>query len=201
MEEDAEIKELLADVEKPLDYGPSILPHVAVAFNTTMTRQISKETSDKIKQSIKIPENCQSMGVPKMNIEIWQNLTAKSRLTDIKYQNIQQSLSSGVATLAMISNEIALRAADLPKDFVTTILKLAMDGANLLGSQSQDITKKRRLEVKPALSPEYAGICNAQVFLLTWSCWSNLFFDKLYTHRKNSLFFRFRSRNFYSGPI
>jgi len=40
------------------------------------------------------------------------------------------------------------------------LLKLSMEGATLLGCLSQEISKKRRLSIKPILSNEVAGICS-----------------------------------------
>ncbi|CAL8149167.1 unnamed protein product [Orchesella dallaii] len=62
-----EIANVLVDIEQPEDYGSPVRGHIAEAYVKTVTRPLSKETSDKLKHQIKIPENCKQFRVPRMN--------------------------------------------------------------------------------------------------------------------------------------
>lgn len=138
---------------------------MADAFNKTGTRKLSKETEDKLKQNIKVPDNCRSFKVPKVNPEIWQNLKTRPRVADLKLQQIQAGLSISLTVLASLSDKIAKAAASklVPKEVASDLLKAGLDGANLIGHQMQEITSRRRQEIKPYLNPDYAGICSAQL--------------------------------------
>ncbi|CAL8080391.1 unnamed protein product [Orchesella dallaii] len=163
LEDDPEILKALEDVEQCDDFGPSIVSHVAEAFTKTATRLLSKETAENIKKGIKIPENCKVFRVPKVNPEIWQNLRTRARISDIKLQQVQYSLSASLTTIALMSDEIAKSSRQMPKDIVTKLLKMGMDGANLIGSQMQDLSYRRRQELKPFVNPEYSGMCGAKI--------------------------------------
>jgi hypothetical protein len=157
------LAEILQDNESNVEYGPELLPQIAEGFSKTVLRPLTKETATKLKDQLKIPENCKGFVVPKMNPEIWSNLPTGSRVVDMHQQQIQQSLSCGLITIANIANEVAKRSNDIPQDFKKTILKLAIDGANLLGDQLQSTNMKRRSEVKKLINPEYNAICTKQV--------------------------------------
>lgn len=160
---DAELAEALADVEKCQDFGPEVTSFISEAYKKTVERPISKETMERMKNDHKIPSNCKFFQVPKLNPEIWQNLTTKGRLSDLKIQQIQNTLSLNLTFLVEITQEITRNAAKIPRDISTKLLKLALDSANVAGTQMQELNKKRRLEVKPFLSQEYQGICTAKL--------------------------------------
>lgn len=158
-----EIEEALADVEETNDFGPDIQQGIATAFNKTVMRPLSKETKGTLKKRVLIPANCKIMMPPKVNQEIWSMLPTKSRLIDLNYHQVQTTLATGVATLAIMSDEIAKLSAGLPKETMHQLLKAAMDTANLLGTQMQDLNQKRKQAIKPYITADYAGICSMDV--------------------------------------
>lgn len=172
--EDPELLELLEDIEKENNYGPSISANIAEAFDRTAQRSISKENMEKLKANLKIPDNCKSFTVPKVNSEIWQNLRTRSRIMDLKLQQNQAGLSTALSALAQISDEVAKSAKLMPKEAATKILKLSMDAGNLIGSQFFDLSARRRMEIKPFLNADYAGICNSSIKQSEWLFGENM---------------------------
>lgn len=83
-----------------------ILPTVTTRMTPLATKEIQKElgdiaqkrwdkklSSDKIKSLVekcKQPQNCTDVKGVKVNPEIWSQLTAKQRKTDLKISNLQQ---------------------------------------------------------------------------------------------------------------
>lgn len=112
---DLEIQDLLKDVEKSIEFGPEIMNEVAEGFNKTMTRPLSKETSENLRNNFKIPINCKPLIIPKMNQEIWSHLPTPARLTDLNMQQNQYSLGIGLNALAQIANQVAKNANNIPK--------------------------------------------------------------------------------------
>ncbi len=155
----------MKDVEKSIEFGPDLNPAVAEGFVKTMTRPLSKETSESLKNKFKIPNNCKPFVIPKMNQEIWTHLPTTARLNDLNFQQVQQTLGFGVNALAQIANIVAISGSQIPKEVKSTILKMSIDSGNLLGDQIQSFSRKRRLEVKKHINADYHGICNAQVIL------------------------------------
>lgn len=150
-------------MEGTIEYGPDVMAQIAEGFVKTVIRPLSKESASNIKDKFKVPGNCKQFNVPKINPEIWNHLPPQSKMTDIKYQQIQQTLSQGLVGLARIAQEVASR--DVQTAAKSSILKIAIDTANLLGDQLQNISGRRKTEVKKFINPEYNAICSSQVEL------------------------------------
>jgi len=97
---------ILKDIEENVEYGADLLPNVAEGFGKTVSRPLKKETADKLREALKVPNNCMGFVVPKMNPEMWSQLPAYARVNDVKTQQFQKSLSIGLITLANIANEV-----------------------------------------------------------------------------------------------
>lgn len=158
----------MKDIEGSIEYGPDLLPQISEGFSKTVSRPLTKETASKLKDQIKIPSNCKGFAVPKMNSEIWAHLPTGARLADIQTQQVQQSISFGLITMAEIANEVATHSNEIPQEVKKRILKLAIDGGNILGDQLQASNMKRRQEVKKLINPEYSAICNKQVIIIIY---------------------------------
>ncbi|OXA40057.1 hypothetical protein Fcan01_25143 [Folsomia candida] len=149
-----ELETLLQDMEKTIDFGPAVMQNVSIGFVKTAVRPLTKETKSNLKERIKIPENCKEFIVPKVNGEIWRLLPAQAKVSDIKQQQNQLVLSQGLSTLTTISNVIASNKQKIPNEVVSSIVKHAMDCANIFGDQFQALSTRRRFEMK---SPEETG--------------------------------------------
>lgn len=160
-----ELKDLLKDIESITDFGPSLLQNVSSGFTKTASRPLTKESKATLTSKIKIPENCKEFLVPKVNSEIWRLLPSQAKILDIKQQQVQQSLTLGLSSLAIITNTVVNAKDAIPKEILSTVVKQPMDGANILGDQFQAISNRRRYEMKRHLNPEYGGICSQQVKL------------------------------------
>lgn len=160
--------EILQDIEKCNDFGPEILSNVAESFIKTAVRPLTKESRAGLKEKMKTPVNCKQFVTPKVNPEIWRLLPPHGKLADVKHQQIQQTLSIGLSTFSVVANLVVSNKDKIPKEVMSSILRNAMDGANIMGDQFQGITMNRRMEIKKYLNPDYAGICSAQVRLLKY---------------------------------
>jgi len=153
----------LKDVEENVEYGSDLLQPIADGFIKTVSRPLTKETATTLRNQFKIPSNCRGFVVPKMNTELWNNLPTRAKVADLRVQQMQQSLSIGLITIANMANEVAKHAKLVPPELKKTLLRLAIDGANILGDQLQLCSARRRNEIKRLINPEYGSICSKQV--------------------------------------
>lgn len=158
-----EVQILLEDIEKGTELGSEISTSVAESFIKTISRPLSKESKLKLRENLKTPSNCKEFVPPKVNNEIWRLIPSQARLLDVKQQQTQQALSTGLTALALITNQIIERKSEVPKDIVSSVVKIAIDAANCIGDQCEQLNSSRKLELKRYLNPEYSGICNIQV--------------------------------------
>jgi len=160
-------------------YGPDLLSHIAEGFGKTISRPLKKKTSEKLRNLLQVPGNCKGFVAPKMNPEIWRNLPASARITDIKIQQIQQGMSYALISLSNIANEIS--AAMIPTEIKNKVMKLSIDAANILGDQLQTSSQQRRNDVRKLLNSDYSSICTTPVPVSEY-----LFGDNLSETLKNS---------------
>ncbi len=162
-----ELTELLNVLEKPTEFGVDISHQVAEGVNKALTRQLSKDTATKMKENFKVPGNCKSFIIPKMNTEIWNQLPTSARVIDLQHQHTQQGLSFGLIALSNIADKIVSSGCKIDQDAKTNVLKWCIEGTNLIGHQFQDCNMKRKSDVKRFINQEYAGICSSQVRIHT----------------------------------
>ncbi|CAL8070505.1 unnamed protein product [Orchesella dallaii] len=160
---DEEIKNSLVDIEQSDELGPAVGPLLAEAYKKTILRPLSKENKEKLKNGLKIPENCAEFRVPKMNAEIWHRLPQRAKMVDLNHQQLQQTLSLGMTVLVKMCDELSRAASQMPKETLTRVLKIGLDGANLMGNQMQDLNQKRKADIKPFLNTDISDICNTKV--------------------------------------
>lgn len=154
------IQNILQDVEKGIEYGPALQEQVTDTFAKTISRPLTKETAKNLKDAVKIPETLKQLVPPKMNVEMWKLLPSHARVDDLKKQQIQNSVAYGVSAFSQIANIIATRSQELPKDVKAAILKLSVDGANILGNELQEVNLRRRSNVKRYINPQFHGVCS-----------------------------------------
>lgn len=160
---DADVIGLLSSYENEIEYGPELSHKISNGFVNAVTKLPTKEISDAVKERAKIPVNCKQMCVPKVNPEIWANIPVRARVVDVKAQQLQQHLSIALVNMSRIANIVIERSKDLPSDFTKEIVRHSMDGAMALGVAQQELSMKRRLDIKPHLNSDYSGICSNRI--------------------------------------
>jgi hypothetical protein len=66
-------------------------------------------------------------------------------------------------TQAKLVEIMTKNSSKIPNETLKELLTLTMDGANQMGAAFREINVKRRLQIRPYLSSEIAGICSNQV--------------------------------------
>jgi len=78
-------------------------------MTATVSRPLSKEATDGLKDKFKVQENAKLLAETKASdSEIWSSLPNKARISDLKLQQRQQTVSYGLLTLAKVA-EIATK--------------------------------------------------------------------------------------------
>ncbi|OXA46908.1 hypothetical protein Fcan01_18355 [Folsomia candida] len=103
-----------------------------------------------------------------MNPEIWSQLPASARLSDLRFQSHQQALSTALVGLVNIANESAKTQSATPNEATAKVIKMTIENANLLGNEFQELSNKRRAEVRKFMNKEYAAICSAKIPISEW---------------------------------
>jgi hypothetical protein len=158
--DNSELLALLNEKEAAVDYGPPVLEAVAKGLEKSVSRSLSKDAVDNLKERMRAPENAKLLSSPKVNPEVWNSLPNGAKFADLRLQQHQTTISHGLITLAKIADQLA-RPQISPKDMSNAIMQHVKDGANLLGKGFQDLTSRRRAELRQHIQPEYSGICSS----------------------------------------
>lgn len=155
--------QLLQDFANSLDEddatGDKIQQELADIALKGWGRSCLLKKSDKYKQ----PQNCSDIKGIKVNPEIWSQLNATKRKTDLKISNLQQiihkiTFATLQTTNVLIQNPTGLENNKMMAKQVGTI---AMVGYVIcLNTQ---LAQLRRDEIKHSLKAGYSAICSAEV--------------------------------------
>jgi len=122
-----------------------------------VTQSLSKDSIESLKTKIRVPENAKLIGVPKVNPEIWTSLSNRARMTDFRMQQMQQNTMYGLQSLAKIADLIS-KGQPSSTSFAE-IMQIVKDGVTLMGMGHQNLSLRRKYELKQHIQPEYASIC------------------------------------------
>jgi hypothetical protein len=92
-EPDESLMEILNTTLPKEDYGPDIQNGVAESVSRLFANKQPKEKLDSYKTQHKLPNNCKSLGISKVNPEIWNMLPQKIKQADYVHQLQQQQIS------------------------------------------------------------------------------------------------------------
>jgi len=162
------------------ELGPPINTDVAVAITRLYQHRQPKESLEKIRSECKLPENCKSISVPKVNPEVWSVMPQRGRQSDFSLQVTQQQVTTASIILAKITE--TLFDADASKLVASRqdLLKSSLEALTVLGGLTQDINQKRKNEIRPFLNKDISAICSAA------SSTELLFGDNLADQLKNA---------------
>ena len=141
-------------------YGEGVDAKVALRFQSIMKQELTRDQLESSLKHLKVPSNCQLLGVCKVNPEMWQQLSLQTKSTDAKYQHTQTLVSRSLVAYVKLAELVAKNAKELPKQFLQDCLKLTIDGAIAAAHAHKNISFDRKQSIKPNLSEDFANICN-----------------------------------------
>ncbi len=159
LEENCELNEILSQENSKSEYGPVLSETVAQSFSKIPTQILSKEAIIKLKETYNVPENCKTLGVPKVNPEIWNNLGYTTKTADARSQFLQQHLCRSLTAQARMADQIMQSAKSITKEIAEILFLQVMNTSSMIGIAIRELNAKRKLTIRPFVQPEYAGIC------------------------------------------
>ena len=155
---------LLQDFANSLDEddatGDKIQQELA---DIALKRWGKKLSSDKIKSfsdKYKQPQNCSDIKGIKVNPEIWSQLNAKKKKTDLKISNLQQVIRKITFATLQMTNVLIQNPSGLENN---KIMAKQVDTIEIPGHVNTQLVQLRRDEIKPSMKAEYSAICSAEV--------------------------------------
>lgn len=130
--------------------GDAVSSSLAKMINTACTSQCEL---DEILSKYKIPSNCDKMGAPTVNPEIWADIVRKAQSYDKAFQDIQTLIASGIVPIIKLVSIMKSKVSDEAKSYIS-------DAITLLGQAQFNISLRRRYMIRPFLKKKYSSLCN-----------------------------------------
>ena len=140
--------------------GPKISPGLAKAVNAAVTVHSSKKSIQDIESKYFRPDNCEFLGTPKVNPEVWRALHRNSHSQDLSLQEIQKSLTLGLVPFIQVAEKCVNMKEPLDHQVVRNLLS---DGISLIGHGILSLSYKRRSLLRPYFNDRFKPICNQEV--------------------------------------
>ena len=140
--------------------GPPVSEKLSKLVNDKFQTEYSVEKRKEILQKYKIPSNCTELSVPKVDPEIWGNLTGNSKRSDIRMSVLQDTLLKvSSAIIVTVGDLLGHREKKTSPDYKTLIPRLT-DSIALIGYVHNELSFKRRDAIRPFLNQEFKQACS-----------------------------------------
>ena len=135
--------------------APKINEKVAEVVNKLCLKRVSQEQSKAIIKRHNTPENVKTR-LPKCEQSIWNQLPARTRVNDVKFQTTQAMLLASVNCQLEVAETLVKTKAS--KEVLTSCL----DGLTLAMTANYELNQRRRDSIKPQFKFEFAkGLCSS----------------------------------------
>lgn len=163
---------LLSEIAQDFDCGDDTGPNVSEKLAEIVNKRWAEKLDDaKLKLKLEKydrPANCPRLLVPKVNPEIWTNLSHDTKSADLRIANFQKTLTkAGSALTKMTDSLLELRAKESSSDTERSktfgqLVSGNADALALLGNLHIDLSLHRRELIKPHLKREYGALCSTR---------------------------------------
>lgn len=150
---DPEILSALGDTtDETPKFGEKIHTNLAQRWLPILKKGLPKETKDQLFKEYLVPDNCQLLQAPKLNVEIAAAVAESVRIRDKKIESAQQQLGVGVAA---INKAMTLL---LTNDDKIQAIKYLGDGCRILSDLHYNETKARIKLLTPGLAKPFLNV-------------------------------------------
>ena len=165
--------------EETESFGPAVAEIIAQRINDACCKKAMDTKLKELYEKYKTPDNCKYLCVPKVNSELWHDLSKEAKNKDLGLQEVQKGVVKATQPIIQLF-EIALKARK-DKSLIdsSSLLPMLADAVTFLGHASFLTSLKRREFLKPEIAKPYQSVCNKSNVITTF-----LFGDELPKHIK-----------------
>ena len=175
-DDELKLPSLFAETES---FGPAVAEIIAQRINDACCKKAMDTKLKELYEKYKTPDNCKYLCVPKVNSELWHDLSKEAKNKDLGLQEVQKGVVKATQPIIQLF-DIALKARkDKSMIDSNSLLPMLADAVTFLGHASFLTSLKRREFLKPEIAKPYQSVCNKSNVITTF-----LFGDELPKHIK-----------------
>ena len=111
-------------------------------------------------EKYKTPANCKYLCVPKVNLELWHNLSKEPKSKDLGLQELQKGIVKASQPVTQLFDSALKARKDNSLMDPNVLLPFLTDAVTFLGHASFLTPLKRRDFLKPEIAKPYPSVCN-----------------------------------------
>ena len=165
--------------EETESFGPEVAEVIAQRVNDACSKKAMDSKLKDLYEKYKTPANCKYLCVPKVNLELWHDLSKESKSKDLGLQELQKGIVKASQPIIQLFDSALKARKDKSSMDPNVLLPLLADAVTFLGHASFLTSLKRREFLKPDIAKPYQSVCNKSNAITT--C---LFGDELPKHIK-----------------
>ena len=155
--------------------GTDISADLGKRVDTACTKKPAKDKFVKIQQLYLRPRNCSLHLVPKVNPELWDDLSDSVRGQQLGLPNLQPLFVKSFNPLLSLANNVVQARSNKAETIpIADLHAPAVDTVTLLGNAVHEFSMKRREFLKPEVADGFKSLCRENQSVTTW-----LFGDEL----------------------
>ena len=157
------IDEFGLEMEIDEETGPAIPQNLADIVTKMLQKRVS---DDKQKEILNLPrpENVPLLVAPRVNNAIWLKINHDTRKTDIKTSHLQEKVAKTIISNVLVTEKLSQLRGKMTdpklKTEVKEITKQALKTVQVGAIALQNISQKRRQDMKQDLNSAYRGLCS-----------------------------------------
>lgn len=156
--------ELLVAIQREFDAddktGPNVQHNLASIVNARFDKPLADDTLNQRLDRYSRPSNCEKLIVPRLNREIYTRIPSFAKKADAKMATIQRTVvRSACALVKTISATLEAKKNKTQMD-LNEVIRTQTDALALLGHATTELSKHRRLILKPQINKQLQTICD-----------------------------------------
>ena len=140
--------------------GPPVSDKLSKFVNDKFHTEYSVDKRKEILQKYKTLSNCTELFVPKVNPEIWGNLSANSKRSDFRMSVLQDTLIKGSSAIVVTVEDLLSHREKKTSPNYRSLIPRLTDSVALLGHVNKELSFKRRDAIRPYLNQEFKQACS-----------------------------------------
>ena len=160
---DSVLKQVAENWNVSSKQGPAIQENFKEMLYGLLHDRQSHETIDKLVKKYNPPANLDTLLVPKVNALMWDKMSQATRVADVKFQKMQNSLIKSLIAQIEVANALLTSIKEGSSPPLADLFRMVTDAIGLASNANFEINMKRREAIKPDLNPLYRHLCSSNI--------------------------------------
>ncbi len=142
--------------------GPAVSSKMADLVNDMLGGSLTLDQINKKVDSLKRPSNIPHLIAPLVSERVWKlkAIQSQSKSADVKFQQVQKMLTSGLVPLIRVIDEMSQTKNGLTQDKVNSLAVELLEGLQMLTATNNSINMKRKDTFREDLPKYLQPLCN-----------------------------------------